>query len=386
MIRAAIESAWAEPRSPGAPPPLPRDWVLVGVFVTTAVVEVVLRDDVVWAPVATAVTIAVAISLPWRRLHPLATVVLGFGSALAMTAAAWALGIDQEVGLNTTVFVLLLPYALMRWGSGRQAVVGSGLIVVTATLGLVRESTGTGDVIGAAVVLLLPAVLGLAVRWRDHAHRRELEQVKLEERGQLARELHDIVAHHVSAIVIRAQAGRAVAASDPDAAVDALGVIEGEAARTLAQMRAMVGVLREGLPADLAPQRGLGDIAGLARAEPVPAIEVELPTAVETVSPTIGAALFRIAQESVTNALRHAHGATRVTVRVSDEGADLRIQVRDDGAAEPGGLGSGYGLVGMNERATLLGGQLSAGPQPGGGWLVDAVLPREVLPRDRAGA
>lgn len=380
MIREAIGSVWAEPRSPGAPPPVPRDWALVGVFVATAVVEVSLRDDVTWAPVATAVTVAVALSLPWRRVHPLGTVTLGFGSALATTIAAWVAGTGQDVGLYTSALVLLLPYALMRWGSGREGVVGGAIIAVTAAVGIMREYTGIGDLIGAVVVLLLPALLGLAVRWRAHAHRRELEQVKLEERGQLARELHDIVAHHVSAIVIRAQAGRAVAASDPDAAVDALGVIEDEAARTLAQMRAMVGVLREGRPADLAPQRGLADIAGLGRAEPDPPIDVELPADPDTVSPTIGAALFRIAQESVTNALRHARGATHVIVRVTDEDGSIRIQVRDDGAGEPAGWGTGYGLVGMNERAVLLGGRLTAGPQPDGGWLVDAVLPRGGAP------
>ena len=379
MIREAIGSVWAEPRSPGAPPPAPRDWALVGVFVATAVVEVSLRDDVTWAPVATAVTVAVALSLPWRRVHPLGTVTLGFGSALATTIAAGSRGPGRTAGSTRPRSCSCCP-TLMRWGSGREGVVGGAIIAVTAAVGIMREYTGIGDLIGAVVVLLLPALLGLAVRWRAHAHRRELEQVKLEERGQLARELHDIVAHHVSAIVIRAQAGRAVAASDPDAAVDALGVIEDEAARTLAQMRAMVGVLREGRPADLAPQRGLADIAGLGRAEPDPPIDVELPADPDTVSPTIGAALFRIAQESVTNALRHARGATHVIVRVTDEDGSIRIQVRDDGAGEPAGWGTGYGLVGMNERAVLLGGRLTAGPQPDGGWLVDAVLPRGGAP------
>ncbi len=90
--------------------------------------------------------------------------------------------------------------------------------------------------------------------------------------------------------------------------------------------------------------------------------------------------MFRIAQESVTNALRHARGATRVIVRVTDEDGSIRIQVRDDGAGEPAGWGTGYGLVGMNERAVLLGGRLTAGPQPDGGWLVDAVLPRGGAP------
>ena len=113
------------------------------------------------------------------------------------------------------------------------------------------------------VFLSLPAALGAAMRYRTRSRLRESDQVRLREREQLARELHDTVAHHVSAIAIRAQAGRTVAASRPDAAVDALEVIEEAASRTLAELRALVGALRDGEEADLAPQRGVADIARL---------------------------------------------------------------------------------------------------------------------------
>ena len=114
------------------------------------------------------------------------------------------------------------------------------------------------------LVVLVAAALGASVRYQDKARVRGLDRVKLLEREQLARELHDTVAHHVSAIAVRAQAGRVVAPSDPAAALDALVVIEEEASRTLAEMRAMVGALRQGEEPDLAPQRGVADLSRLA--------------------------------------------------------------------------------------------------------------------------
>jgi signal transduction histidine kinase len=376
VIREAVRSIWQEPRSPGAPDRVGRDWVLVGGLVATAVLEGVLREDVAWRPLVTLLAVAVAVALLWRRTHPLGVVVLGWGSALGLTVAPWILGVDGDVGLYTMALILLLPYALLRWGSGREVVAGLAVVLTVAALGIARDYTGVGDAVAAAVAVLLPAVVGVEVRRHTHARRRELEQLRLEERGQLARELHDTVAHHVSAIAVRAQAGRVLAASDSAAAVDALGVIESEASRTLAEMRAMVGVLRDGRAAELTPQRRVLDIAGLGREEPAPRIDVEVPADLRDLTPAIESALFRIAQESVTNAVRHARGATLVEVRLTEEDDRVRIRVRDNGGPATAGRGTGYGLIGMSERAALLGGVLEAGPQPSGGWVVDAVLPR----------
>ena len=226
--------------------------------------------------------------------------------------------------------------------------------------------------------LLFPAALGAAVRYQTTARLRELDQVKLREREQLARELHDTVAHHVSAIAIRAQAGRVVAPSDPGAAVDALNVIEEEASRTLAELRGMVGVLRESEEPDLAPQRGLADLEGLAhRVGDRPRVEVHLSGDLDDLGPSVQAAIYRIAQESITNAVRHARHATRISVGVAGDHDCVRLTVRDDGdTSSAGRISAGYGLVGMTERATLLGGTLEAGPSPDSGWAVNAVLPR----------
>ncbi|MFN7152038.1 MAG: sensor histidine kinase [Microthrixaceae bacterium] len=376
MIREAFRSVWDEPRSPGAPARVWWDWVLVAVFVVTAILESVLREEVPWRPLVLLHAVTMAVVVPWRRTHPLLVVVLGFGSGALLGAADLAFDADGYVGLNTAALVLIFPYALLRWGSGREVVIGLAVMLVAGSAGIAADYNGVGEAVAGGLALLFPAVLGLAVRWQAHARRRELEQLKLEERGQLARELHDTVAHHVTAIVVRAQAGRVLAASDPAAAVEALGVIEDEASHTLMEMRAMVGVLRDGRPADLVPHRGVVDIVGLGRVEPVPRIDVEVPADLGDLPPVTGSALFRIAQESVTNSLRHARGATRVEVRLSNDDDRVRIMVRDDGAPVPALRGTGYGLIGMNERAALLGGELEAGAHPSGGWVVDAVLPR----------
>ncbi|MGH9151582.1 MAG: sensor histidine kinase [Acidimicrobiales bacterium] len=157
-----------------------------------------------------------------------------------------------------------------------------------------------------------------------------------------------------------------------------LETIEDAASRTLEEMRAIVAVLRDATEADLAPQPGVADIARLARnTDSGLRVDVQLTGHLEGLSPPISAALHRIAQEAVTNAMRHARNATQVAVHVSDEDDVVRLRVHDDGATtSPGHPTSGFGLLGMTERASLLGGVLRAGPRPEGGWSVDAVLPK----------
>jgi signal transduction histidine kinase len=315
--------------------------------------------------------------LLWRRTHPLGVVLVAFGWLTVLTMLGVALDAGGPVGLYTNAFVLLLPYALFRWGSGRAMALGAPAIAVTAAVAMLAEWTGVGDAVGGTVVLILPAVLGATVRYRETARLRELEQMKTSEREQLARELHDTVAHHVSAIAVRAQAGRVLASQEPQAALDALGVVEQEASQTLQELRSMVRVLRDGEGADLAPQRGVADIAALGGPDGSLPVRVSVSGDLDDLSPGVGAALYRIAQESVTNALQHSHGATGVDVTVTGSPGSVHLEVTDDGAAvTTGRRTAGYGLVGMNERATLLGGSLRAGPRRHGGWAVVADIPR----------
>jgi signal transduction histidine kinase len=149
----------------------------------------------------------------------------------------------------------------------------------------------------------------------------------------------------------------------------------------LKEMRTMVGLLPDGAEPDFAPQPGLADIERLARGVGGwPRVDVQVAGDFAALSPGLGVALYRIAQESVTNAVRHARDATRITVRVADEDEQVRLTVRDDGAAGPTGhTQPRYGLLGMAERASLLGGTLQAGPDPDGGWTVSALLPKGVV-------
>jgi signal transduction histidine kinase len=188
--------------------------------------------------------------------------------------------------------------------------------------------------------------------------------------------LHDTVAHHVSAIAIQAQAGRTLAPNDPNAPLRSLNVIEKEATRTLTEMRTMVGVLRKGEPADMAPQPGVADITRLADGAGFPRVAVELSGQLDGLRPAVDAALFRLAQESITNARRHARHASNVVVRVRGDHVNVRLTVHDDGDTPPRpDDASGFGLAGMAERTRLLGGSFEAGPHPKRGWLVNASIP-----------
>jgi len=355
-----------------------RDWALVAVLGPAAVLEGIFRSDVAWRPTALALAVALVFPLLWRRTHPLAVVAVAFGAVIMLNLATLIDGPATSVGLYTMIYVVLLPYALLRWGSGREVFLGLPIIVVAGVLGIASDFNGFGEAAGGFLFLMFPAVLGALVRFWTTSRAREIDQVRSREREQLARELHDTVAHHVSAMVIRAQAGRVVATSDPAAALDALKVIEGEGSRTLAELRTMVGALRDHEDAELAPQNGVVDIERLARGvHDGPGVQVSLTGDLNGIRPTVGAAAYRIAQESVTNALRHAHHATRIDVKVVGENHAVRLTVCDDGEpVHASSVAAGYGVVGMTERAALLGGTLEAGPGPDHGWVVDVVLPR----------
>lgn len=378
MPSRAVHALWATPRVPNPPGPMWRDWLLVAGFGVTAVLETVFRDDVVWPAASLVTTLAVLPTLFIRRSHPLVAIALGFGAVIVFNLVAIVGGADGVVGLNATAFVLFLPYALLRWGSGREIVAGTAVIVVGAVVGIAQDDAATlGDVVGGFIVLCLAESLGLVVRFATSAQHRARHDVRVREREQLARELHDTVAHHVSAIVVRAQAGRVVAATRPEAAAEALEVIEAEAGRTLAELRTLVSALREDADAELTPMQGVADLERLAAATGgSPRVELVV-TGVDDLRPSVAAAVYRITQESITNVVRHARHATRVEVNVAGEDDVVRLTVRDDGDPAPRGT-TGYGVIGMTERAALLGGTLEAGPGQERGWTVSAVLPRAV--------
>ncbi|WP_330276061.1 sensor histidine kinase [Lentzea sp. NBC_00516] len=372
-------SIWREPRPADAPPLGRRDWLLAGLVAAAALVEGIARPGLAWQPLVTVLAMALVPALLWRRGHPLMAALFGWGvvgllSVLQLTAHA------GDLGLYSTMAVLILLYSLVRWGSGREMVLGTAYVTGVVALGMYASSTGLADAFGGSVFLLLFVALAAVFRYRADLWHRQEREIRNQERVALARELHDTVAHHVSAIAVQAQAGGVVAGIQPEKAAEFLAVIESEASRTLAEMRSMVRVLREEEAVAYSPQLGVADLPALARADATPTVEVSLDGSSTRLARPVDTALYRLAQESLTNAVRHARSATRVGIDVRREGDAVRLRVSDDGHTVPGPAPEpGFGLLGMAERAQLLGGSLSAGPGPEGGWVVEAVLPVEAL-------
>src|SRR5690348_13939212 len=383
MAPNALRSLWAEPR-PTNPPPdrRPRDWALVAVLICWSLVEVVLRQDLAPRPLLLLATLAVLGPLLWRRTHPLVAVAVSFGTLTIVDITRILTG-SQGAPLNSISAALILAYSLFRWGSGREAASGLGVILLWLPITYVADPMSLWKTVAGYAFFLAAAALGAAIRYRTKIRIRDIDQAKAREREQLAREFHDTVAHHVSGIAIQAQAGRAIAASHPERAVEALAVIEDAATRTLTELRAIVGVLRASQDTEFAPQPGVAEVEQLATdGQARPCVKVALSGQFDNLSPAVGAAIYRLAQESITNARRHARDATRVTVAVTGDANQVRLTIDDDGSSGAGGRApAGYGLVGMRERASLLGGTFDAGPTAERGWRVEAILPRTGTPR-----
>ena len=377
MATDALRSLWVEPRPTNPPATSAADWALVAAFVGWAVNEAVLRDGMAPAPVLLIATLAAVVPLPWRRSHPLPAVLVAFGTLIVVALFRMATGTQGALPSSVSA-TLVLTYALFRWGSGRDAVRGLLVILTWLAITFVADVTTLADTITGYAFFFFAAALGAAVRYRARIRIRDIQEAKAREREQLARELHDVVAHHVSGIAIQAQAGRAVAATHPERAVDALATIEDAATRALTELRAIVGVLRDARHSALTPQPRMADIEQLATTGAAqPRVEVTLTGELTDLSPSVAAAVYRLAQESVTNSRRHARHATRVTVQVTGETDHVRLTVDDDGSTgSPHRSPDGYGLVGMRERVTLLGGTFAAGPTADRGWRVEADLPR----------
>ena len=372
-LRALWSAVWHDPRPPVPDVPWWRDALLVGAAAASAVLEGLLRTDL---PRPAANVLLVLVLLPAlarrRRYAFVATV-----SVFAVFAVVPFLT-DGEVPTSYSVaFFLVLPAALMRWGSGREAVVGGAVVLGTWASAVLRPPVNASDVVGGLAILALSGSVGVALRFSARARQRGLERAASVERERIARDLHDTVAHHVSAIAVRAQAGIATADSDPATAVDALRVIEAEASRTLASMRGVVRALREGDESSAGDSGSpLASLQGLASGPgATPRVAVHVSGDLTTLDGETQAAVFRVAQEGVTNARRHARGLGVVSVRVRAADAAVTVRVEDDGEGAAAPPVPGYGLIGMRERVEALGGRLAVGPTGRGGWLVVAVLP-----------
>jgi signal transduction histidine kinase len=210
----------------------------------------------------------------------------------------------------------------------------------------------------------------------------EAEAAVVAERNRIARELHDVVAHHVSMMVVQAEAGPVALERDPEAAVAAFDTISAVGKQALADMRRLLGVLKTGDDATLAPQPGVAQLGDLVEGVRTAGLDVELDVSgvPRPVPPAVDLSAYRLVQEALTNCLRHA-GPARVSVHARYDDAALHLDVVDDGL---GGVGwsadagsGGHGLVAMRERVSMVGGSLDVGPLPTGGWAVRAMLPTD---------
>jgi signal transduction histidine kinase len=293
--------------------------------------------------------------------------------------------------------ILAVAYLVAQSGAisplvaGAVCLAGTGLLFVDLDDLTLAPGFGWSQVLFALFVVVGTTFLGTLVREQRRLRAVESQKVVVDERTRIARELHDVVAHHVSAIVIRAQAAERLAPGRPEVAVEALRWIADAGKEALTGMRHAVQVLREAdgdrtvelaphgdRAVELAPQPTLADLRGIVeRLAPVGLdVEIALPDPLPAVDPQVELAAVRIAQEGVTNTLRHAD-ARRAVVRVAEEAGHLVVAVDDDGRSgkAPDLSASGHGLRGMTERAAACGGRLDIARSDLGGWSVRATLP-----------
>lgn len=241
-----------------------------------------------------------------------------------------------------------------------------------------RQGTVSNPFVNSALLIGLAGCAGTGglLRRSDRARTVAAEQAREDERMGIARELHDVVAHHVTAMVVQAQAGRLVVHSDSDRTADALASIEQAGIEALAAMRRMVGALRTDDAAPTAPAATIGDLADLARRSDQLGLPVRLVVdGVENVPAEVALSVHRVVREALTNVRRHATGATAARVRVERRGSTIEVEVIDDGDPAAATSQPGFGLIGMAERVQALGGTFAAGPGPSRGWAVRAVFP-----------
>jgi signal transduction histidine kinase len=335
-----------------------------------------------WAfPALICALLASAVLLRRRPLTALAVMLAGSVATMAlkpiMPASALQIPIAGAVGIEICYIAVTRTRRVSATG---LAMVGAGLLIPGP--GGVNLAPFRG---GVAVVTIIAWLIGHSIRQAQA--RAELlraqaaAQTVMAERLRIARELHDIVAHSIGIIAIQAGAGRRVFDARPAEARDALAAIEATSRETLSGLRRMVTGLRRAEPGSGPGQAPLGPAPGLADIERLAAMTLDAGVQVdvdwhgsrEPLPADIDLSAFRIIQEAVTNVVRHA-GTGQCRILIDQQDGQLSIEVTDSGR---GGsvAGTGYGIVGMRERAALLGGDFSAGPRPGGGFRVAARLP-----------
>jgi signal transduction histidine kinase len=359
----------------------------------------------VWVRHPALLLIIVALSVPivFRRQYPMAAFAAAVAvGAVQVTASRWPTTAD--------VSILVLLYTLAVTRPRRTSAPGLVICVLGTAVATLRwKLAGDGTAWQVLLIMALvstPALLTWlvadSVRWRrgyyaaleEKTRRLERERDALAqvataaERARIARELHDIVAHHVSVMVVQADGAAFALENSPDKTREALGAISGTGRQALAEMRRLLGMLRS--PAagpELEPLPGTGQLSALleqTRAAGLPVSFSQEGTPVAHSADGADLAVYRVVQESLTNVRRHGGPGVAATVAIRYTADGMTVTVTDDGrgaAAQPPGNEPGLGLHGMRERVELYGGTVAAGPRPGGGYQVTATLP--LMPAER---
>jgi signal transduction histidine kinase len=375
------------------------DALLAFALAATAQYEIWARplfDDGIPGPRLANAVLLLLITAPlaWRRRAPTVVFALVLASGALQVMLIDAARSDQPA-FQLWIALLVVFYSLGAHAERRRAlvagVVGGGAFVVGDLVQLLSGRAGLEDTMPAWFMLGAAYGVGFALRGQRIqstllAHRaerleREREQkarlAVAEERVRIARELHDIVAHAISVIVVQAQAGQRVLEGEQASAREALGSIETTGRQALVEMRRLLGILRkEDRELALAPRPSLACLDVLAERVREAGLPVELHVEGEAkpLPPGVELSAYRIVQEALTNALKHAGPASaQVVVRYGAE--EVEVEISDDGRGPVDGREGGHGLVGMRERAALVGGNVESGTDGGRGYTVRARLP-----------
>jgi signal transduction histidine kinase len=320
-----------------------------------------------------------------------AAVVCGAGAMLVVILQQFAIGDVQGASAFSVLALVVAMYSLGAHAELRLALpVGVALVAGFWAMSFAKDKN-LGDVTFVSIVLFVPWVGGMVLRHRaEHAHELELRARTLEtegaerarkaveeERARIARELHDVVAHAMSVIVVQAGAERLVLPPDQTSTRDVLSAIESTGRQALGEMRRLLGMMRAGdEQLALAPQPSVAYLDDLCEQVRAAGMPVDLVVEGDPVDlpPGVDVSAYRIVQEALTNALKHAGPASaRVAVRYLPD--ELEVEVVDDGYGAAAERNGGHGLIGMRERVTVYGGRLQTGNRPSGGYAVQVRLP-----------
>ncbi|QUQ72301.1 sensor histidine kinase [Kutzneria sp. CA-103260] len=311
------------------------------------------------------------VTLPLITLLPAAGMFVGTVITAAQSTRRAPLAFAATVALG---FLIML----IAWrGRTVLAVITVPLVSAAVVLQPILPRYSDVNVIAAlalSLMLVVAVAAGVAARLVVISRERQETAIRLSQRADFARDLHDYVGHHVTGIVLLAQGARAMAEKKPELVLPALERIEQAGTEAMATMRRMVGLLREGdATTDFSPLATVDDVRTLVT-EFGAGANLELDGEFGDLPPELQSTVHRVVMEALTNVRKHADGAREVSVSVSRSGEWVRVQVTDDGRGKHTGRG-GFGLRGLRERVSALGGSIEAGPRAAGGWLVAASLP-----------